>query len=200
MLVVLGALFWVLSRVAAGGEAHAFAPGHPPPHDVHLVSGQTYRLAIHDGVRAAQRSGRDPKSVACSADYGDVAPTALRLTPETSDTKATDTIASFIAPTTGNAHLACAGLPAVYVEGTGGGDASGLLVVLAAIALGVGVPLLLSGLRTRSDVARIDPTAEGALEFERDGEADVVGAGPGNDLRAQRQPGVADPQRNLGRG
>lgn len=187
VLVALGAVLWVLSRVVAGGEAHAFAPGHAPPRLVNLVANHTYRLAVHGGVGAEQRLGVPPARPSCTASPDGGQAVALRLTAETSSTKAVDTIASFQAPFTGPAHLRCGGLPAVYVEGVGS-DPSGWLLVLATIALTIGVALLLSGLRSRtgSDVERVDPPAESALQFQRDSEADVIGPRPRDDLGAER--------------
>jgi hypothetical protein len=198
VLIALGALLWVLSRVAATGEAHAFAPGHAPPRQVQLVQNHTYRLAIPGGLPAERRVGVTPSALACQAQRAGEDRVALRLTDESTSTKAVDTIASFIAPYGGAAHLTCTGLRRVYVEGVGS-DPAGLLLVLATIALAVGVPLLLSGLRARSShVERVDPAAEGAFEFSRHRKADVVGARPGDDLQAERQSGVADAERDLG--
>ncbi len=199
-LVALGALLWVVSRVVAGGEAHAFAPGHAPPRQVQLVQNHTYRLAIPGGVAAERRLDVDRSALTCYVQREGQDRLALRLTDEAADTKAVDTIASFVAPYGGRTHVSCAGLPRVYVEGTSG-DPSGLLLVLATIALAVGVPLVLSGLRARSShVAGVDPAAEGALEFARHGETDVVGAGPGGHLQAEREAGGTDAERHLGGG
>lgn len=164
VLVAVGAVLWVLSRVVAGNEAHAFAPGSAPPRLVHLVENNTYRLAVPGGVQAEQRRGVAPAQVSCRAALDGAQPVGLRLTAEATTTKAVDTIASFQAPFTGAAHISCTDLAAVYVEG-GGSDPSGVLLVLATVALTVGVALLLSGVRSRtgSGVERVDPAAESAL-------------------------------------
>lgn len=148
-LVAVGLLLWAAARFESSREHHAYAGGGaaPVPAQVHL--GATYRLSVPGGVRALKAVGVDAGTVACTATRTDGATYALRLARESADTKAEDVFASFVSPTTGRVEVTCTGLGAVYLDDAddAGFDVAGLLLVLAVVALAVGLPLLLSGLR-----------------------------------------------------
>lgn len=204
VLVALGLILWVMHHLLAGQEHHSYTSGSSPPRQVELHDGTTYWLAVPGGVAAAKKAGVDTTTLTCTAQRVGAADVPLRITVQERGTKAVDQIASFPSPLSARVHIACDGLDAVYVDNATA-DPSGYLLVLATIALAVGIPLLLSGLRRRgrggrrSDVERIDPAGERPLEFERDGETHVIVAGRGDDLGAERQAGVTDTQRHLRR-
>jgi hypothetical protein len=134
--------------VQAGRERHAYAHGGAPQQFVHLVSGHTYWLAVPGGVKHLADVGVQVSALQCTAAAAGQAPGALPVTPQQRDTKAIDQIASFVSGLTGNVHVECDGLGAVYVEGGDDGyDWSGLWLVLASVALVIGIPLTLSGRR-----------------------------------------------------
>ncbi len=149
LLVAAGLVLWGLYHAAATREQHSFTSGEAPPQNVQLHAGTTYRLGVPGGVAAELKVGVTPASLQCAAELTGGAVSRLSLTAEQTDTKATDQIASFRAPTTGPAHVACAQLSEVYVDNATS-DPSGFLLVLATAALVVGVPLVLSGLRRRT--------------------------------------------------
>jgi hypothetical protein len=204
LLVLAGLASWALYAVAARTEPHAYARGEAPPATARLVQGHTYWISIPGGVRSEARLGLDPSALQCTAAAAGRSPGALKVTPQAADTKATDQIASFVAGFSGSARIECSGIGAVYVDNAADAafDWSGFWLVLASALLVVGLPLTLAGLRSLgrgsggdpgSDVGRVDPAAEGPLEFERHREADVVVPGRGDDLDAQGQTGAPQP-------
>jgi hypothetical protein len=205
VLIVLGLLCWALYVRQAGHERHAYARGAAPPTYVHLTAGKTYRIAIHGGVSRELELHVSPSALSCTAARPGEAPGALSVTSEPApssgeDAKTTDQIATFLSQITGPVHVECQTLGAVYVDNADDAayDWSGVWLVLASIALAVGLPLALSALRL--SLRRVDPPAEGGLQLQGDRETHLVGAGAGDYLYAQWQPPVAEPERDLGRG
>ena len=149
VLVVLGAGLWLVFRLVAGTEAHAYSDG-PPPESVQIIKGHTYTLAIRGGVLAAQNLGVSPSTLRCTAASPQIGVRPLRVSPEASDTKAVNQIATFTAPVTGRVHVTCAGLGTVFVDDAvnASADHAGLALLLATIALTVGIPLTLSAVRS----------------------------------------------------
>jgi hypothetical protein len=135
-------------RVLAGTEPHSYAQG-APPEAVRLIGGHTYSLAIRGGVPTEQQLGIPPTALRCAVSGPGIGVRPLTLRPEASDTKAINQIATFVAPVTGRVHLSCAGLTAVYVDDAANApaDRAGLALLLATIALTLGIPLALSALR-----------------------------------------------------
>lgn len=149
VLLFAGLVFWGISRYIAGGEVHSFSPGAVAPTYVHVTAGRTYSVAVPGGVQTLMSQGRPIKSVQCTVNQQSQAPAPLPLTLESDTTKATDRIATFVAPSTALIHVDCPGLNQVFVDNADGQahDSSGLWLVLASIALTVGLPLTLSVLR-----------------------------------------------------
>jgi hypothetical protein len=160
LLVLVGFASWILYAVQSRGEAHSYAPGKAPPTSVRLERGHTYWLSIPDGVRGVTAAGFDPTHLRCTAARVGQAPVALSVSGESRDTKLTTRIASFIAQSTESVHIECTGIGAVYVDNATDAkyDWSGLALVLASLALAVGLPLTLSGLRSLPRPPRQEPT------------------------------------------
>lgn len=151
VLVVLGAACWVLHGVQAGYERHSYAPGRPPPTYVQVRTGHTYRISLPGGVATEAERGVSGKALRCTLAAPGSGPGALTITPLQAASRATDQIASFAAPASGRVHVACSGLGPLYIDDAADStfDWSGLLLVLAAIMLAIGVPLTLAALRRR---------------------------------------------------
>jgi hypothetical protein len=152
VLVAFASLCWILYGLSAGSTNRPYHPDGPPPSVVRLVAGQSYWLAVPDGVRAVRAAGADPARLSCTATRSGEDPGPLAVTgvvDSNGDTKFTDRIGSFVAARGGAVHVACQGIGAVYVESSDGGafDWSGVWLVLASLGLVVGAPLLLSALR-----------------------------------------------------
>jgi hypothetical protein len=153
LLVIVGIVCWALYVKQSHSQAHAYSHGANPPSYVRLVAGHTYQISIHDGVRRETELGVDPAALQCTAARPGQAPGPLRLTVEdSSTTKATNQIASFVSSITGSVQVQCAGFPAVYVDDAADAsyDWSGAWLVLASLALLAGLPLTLSLLRKMS--------------------------------------------------
>lgn len=145
-LVVLGLALWALYRFSAGGDPYAYAPGAQVPATVTLHEGHTYHLAIPGGPSALPVGPSQVGTLRCVFTRSDGGATALQLGVDSD--KATNQFAVVVAPLTGSGQVSCAGLGPVFVAGDDSPyDVSGLLLVLATIALTVGAPLLLSVLR-----------------------------------------------------
>ncbi len=171
LLVLVGFASWILYALQSRGEAHGYAPGKAPPAYVRIEQGHTYWLSIPDGVRRVTAAGLDPTKLQCTAAGRGESPGELQVTGEATDTKLINRIASFVAGFSGSVHIRCEGIGAVYVDNAAdaGYDWSGLELVVASLALAVGLPLTLSGLRGVPRRARpaaepsAEPPAESAL-------------------------------------
>lgn len=116
-------------------EHHAYAGGAAPA-AVQVTAGHTYRLSVPGGVSKAERT-ESISGVACTFTRSGVAgAVALTTYPEDDTTKATNVIATFIAPVGGRIVITCAGLASVYVDDAddSGFDWATLLLVLASLA------------------------------------------------------------------
>jgi hypothetical protein len=112
-------------------------------------------------------SGSSP-DLECAWNSAGFAAQPLRTTPESSDTKATDVIGSFVAPVTGRIHVDCQHWGSVFVPDAddASGDPSGWLLLLASLLLLVGGGTALSagwsGWLHRADRASGDAQADAA--------------------------------------
>lgn len=148
VLVLLGFLSWALYAVQSGNEAHSYAGGAPPAY-VRVTPGHTYRISIAGGLAREAQLGVQASTLQCTAAAPGQAPGALPVTAEQSTTKATDQIGSFVATFAGRVHVACDRVGPVFVDNAAdaGYDWSGAWLVLASLALLIGLPLTLSALR-----------------------------------------------------
>jgi hypothetical protein len=148
LLVLAGVACWAMYAVQSGREHRAYAHGGTPRSYVHLVAGHLYFLAVPGGVKHLDKAGVQVSALQCTAAAPGQAPGALSITSQSRDTKAIDQIASFSAVRSGYFHIECDRLGAVFVDGTKDGfDWSGLWLILASVALVIGIPLTLSGRR-----------------------------------------------------
>jgi hypothetical protein len=201
VVVIVALAVWALFVLQSNKETHSYNHGdNPPPANVELKKGATYGVALHGGVAREVARGLVPGTLQCTATKQGQAPGPLQVNAEAQGTKATDRIGWFVAEFGGRVHVECAGIGTVFIDNAedAGFDWSGVWLVLASVLLAIGLPLTLSGLRRAG--RRVDPAAAGGFEFERHGEAHMVAAGPRDDLHAQWQPPVAEPERDLGRG
>ena len=205
LIVIAGLVCWALYVRATNSEHHAYAHGGNPPTYVRIEPGVTYGIAISGGVKREVALGLPPGTLQCTAAAQGQAPGPLQVTPEeqgtdVKDIKATDRIGFFTADRGGLVHITCSGIGPVFIDNATDApyDWSGVWLVLASVLLAVGLPLTLSGLRRSG--RRVDPATARGLEFAGHGETDVVGARPGDDLYAQRQPFATETERHLGGG
>jgi hypothetical protein len=149
LLVLLGLAFWALYALESASERHAYAHGGAPRTYVQVQARHRYWLAIPGGVPSEAAADVQPGSLRCTAAAAGQAPGALAVSAEQIGTKATDQIGSFVAGFSGSVHIACDGLGTVFVDDAADAsfDWAGTWLILAVVALTVGVPLTLSGLR-----------------------------------------------------
>ena len=181
-------------RLLAGSARHSYSSGAVPPASARVTSGRSYELAAPGGVRALASRGVNPDTLSCLWSAGSAVSQKLSITVAGSGTKATDVIATFVAPTSGSISVDCLGWGAVFVDDANDAapDVAGAFLVLCVLALAVGLPLGLSAWRDGSGAG--DDDSAGAAseddEIERlvhlvhirseDGE---VGGGDGGDVR-----------------
>lgn len=178
VLLVVGAGLWLAFKLLAGTEPHSYAQGQPPE-AVQLVDGHTYSLAIRGGVPAEQQLRIPPTALRCAVSNARIGVRPLTLQPEATDTKAINQVATFVAPVSGRVHLSCAGLTAVFVDDAANApaDHAGLALLLATIALTLGVPLTLSALRSVQRSRRSSATDDDQVEGGVDGTVEDVEVG-----------------------
>jgi hypothetical protein len=156
-----------LAWVFAATESHAYAHG-PAPQTVHLTSGRQYLLSVPGGYRAlVERANlQTPQCTYAPESTGGGAALPLAVEAFGADTKATNAVAAFVAPTTGKVRVECLGWGAVYVDDAddSGFDVSTLLVAAASVALLAAVGLGLSALRGLLAEARLRTNEDEEIE------------------------------------
>lgn len=182
LLVLLGLLLLGLYRVGSVTEKHSYSAGATAPATAHLTVAKTYTLAVHGGIDALQRRGVAIISPNCRWSVGGSALQALPVAMEKADTKATNQVATFVAPATGDVHVECAGWGAVFIDDAdnASGDLAGVFLLGAVIALTLGGVLALAAARQ---------AARTASAHRSPGEDDEIQAGVDVMSRAVRPDG-----------
>ena len=155
-LLLIGLLSLGMWRVVSGSEHLVFAEGAKVPASSKVTAGHTYSLAVPGGVSAMVAHGVPEVTgqsgttlgLVCTWSVDGSANQALTLSVESLDTKATNNVASFVAPVTGDFSVSCTGWGPVFIPDANGGssDPSGLFLVLSMITLTLGASLGLSSL------------------------------------------------------
>ena len=197
VLLLVGLASWGLWRVFSGSEELPFAQSATPPSSAHVTKNKTYSLAVPGGVRAmlahgvplANSNGGQNLALHCSWSPGAGETRTLALSPESSETKAENTIAHFDAPITGNLHVDCDSWGAVFIPDADNrpSDTSGWALVLATITLTVGAGLGLSALRTTWERAQQSPAPDEYDEIEATIDVSYVGGNDGEVFGADRR-------------
>ena len=183
-LILIGLLSLGLWRVISGSEHQAFAIGATPAESYPVHEGDTYSLAVPGGVSALLKHGipkvsgqnGDTVGLTCSWSVNGSGSQALSTTPESVDTKAVTTVASFAAPVSGNMTVTCNGWGRMFIPdaASGASDPSGWFLVLSILTLTAGASLGLSA-GYRASVLRAEQRARWAAEDAADA-AGVAGA------------------------
>jgi hypothetical protein len=171
VLIGAGLVLIGLYRISSGTEHHAYSTGPVPPASAHVTAANTYHLSVPGGVKALRKRGVDVKSAECEWSVNGSGSQALAATAEGESTKATNVVASFVAPYTGDIHVDCTGWGAMYIDDADNtpADMSGWFLVSAVIALTIGAGLGLSALRSATDPDAVSGrhTARDDDEIER---------------------------------
>ena len=164
ILIVLGVLFAVLYRIDNSGENHSYSAGGKAPSYVQLTAGKQYEISARGGMKALIAAGGSAGSLNCSYTPSDGNTTShLDTTALAADTRATHTLATFIAPVSGMVRVECRALAVTYIDDADNvsGDPAGLFLLLCTISLSVGAMFGLSSLYWRPRRPLIAaPTAE----------------------------------------
>lgn len=149
-LIIAAVLFGALYRIVSGTEHHAFAKGAVALNSAHLTIGKTYTLSTAGGVKDLMARGVDVNAAQCEWSVSGSASQALAVVPAGPGTKATNVVATFVAPYTGDIHVDCLGWGPMFLDNadTTSGDYAGWLLLLATIALTGGVVLGMAALRS----------------------------------------------------
>lgn len=148
-LLLLGVGLAAAYRVISGTEHQAFSIGAVPPASSHVTEGKTYQLSIPGGVSALKKRGLNVSTPQCEWSADGSGSQVLQAAASGPDTKAINTVATFVSPITGAIHVDCAGWGAMYVDDADNApaDVAGWFLILAVIALAVGAGLGISALR-----------------------------------------------------
>ncbi|MCU1656304.1 MAG: hypothetical protein JWO57_960 [Pseudonocardiales bacterium] len=169
VLVVVGLILGALFRIVSGSEHHAYSVGAVPPAGAHVTVGNTYQLSVPGGTKALAKRGVRLDALQCEWSVDGSASQAL-TTATNASSKATNVVATFASPYTGNIRVDCTGWGAMYIDDADGapGDPAGWFLVAAIIALTIGIGLGLAALRSAADSGRYsDESAGDDDEIER---------------------------------
>ncbi len=174
ILLILGIGFGAVARLAASAEQTSYFGRSSAPQFAQVTEGRTYLLSVHGGVNALTDQGLNAASLACSY----LTPSnntlqSLKLTAEAADTKATNAVASFLAPLTGAIRVQCPSYAgAVYLDGADNApfDLAGLYLLLCIGSLFGAVVFGVSAARTAAsaplDPVPLDPVPLDPAQFE----------------------------------
>jgi len=189
-LVIAALLLGGLSRILSGTEHHAFAGGAVAPNSAHVTLGKTYTLSTPDGVKGIRARGVDVNTAQCEWSVGGSANQALVVSAAGESTKATNVVATFVAPYTGDVQVSCLGWGPMFIDNAddAGDDYAGWLLLLATITLTTGVAVGLAALRSAGLdsewAAREDDEIERLVHavHVRSEDREVTGTDPGDGL------------------
>ena len=152
-LLLSSIAFLGLWQIADDSQSHAYNPGAVPPTMVALTAGKQYQISTADGPEPLAGRHTSTLKDACTWSEGGSAPQTLAVTPVASDSRSTHVVATFIAPASGDLHIACPVWGAVWVDDADDAptDLAGLFLLLGVITLTSGVILGLTALYRRSE-------------------------------------------------
>lgn len=165
--LLAGLVALLMWHLVSSGDHLPYRDG-ATPRPAQLTKENTYSLAVPGGVRAMLRAGvptrsengTDVISLECTyARSGSAGQSRLDVTPESTSTKAENTVGQFVAPVTGQVRIACSGWGAMFVPDSDDRpyDWAGFAVLAATVLLTVGSALGLSELRRGRERPRPRP-------------------------------------------
>lgn len=149
-LVVGGLLLAALYRIVSASEHHAYSANPVPTNSAHVTLDKTYLLSTPGGVTRLTKHGVDANTPQCEWSVGGSGSQALTVSAAGGSTKATNVVATFVAPFTGDVHVDCLGWGPMFIDDADDStaDTAGWLLLLATTVLTVGVALGLAALRS----------------------------------------------------
>ena len=151
VLLMLALVLFAGSRVIAAGQRHAYDPAANPPPAYHVTAGKTYQLSSTRSVAELKKAGL-LSDLACFVTSSTGEQTPVTLASMADDDRNLHLFATMIAPSTGEIHLSCTGIPDVFLDDADNAapDRSALLVLLSIVAGLLGVIAACSGGYARS--------------------------------------------------
>jgi hypothetical protein len=154
VLLALAIVFAVLYWIENHSEHHSYNAGARAPQTVHVTKNKQYEISVPGGVKRLAAEGIPGGNVTCTYTTSTVTGSvgqALSVTALGSDTRTVHAVATFVAPVTGQIHIACAHVASVFVDDADdvSADPAGLFIVLTTIALTLAAALGLSALYGR---------------------------------------------------
>ena len=166
VLLFAGLVFAGLCRIVGGTQRHSYSPGAVPPAHAQVIENKTYQLAVPGGVHTLQDRGVDVSQLQCQWSAADSGDQLLDVSAAGADSKATNTIGTFVSPYTGAIAVDCSGWGAVFIDDAEGAapDVAGLFLVLCVLALTAGAGFALAALRGYAASSRRPRRATGEDE------------------------------------
>ncbi len=137
-----------LWRLTGATEKQPYTPDAQPPRSVMVTQGQAYSIAVPGGVPALLAAGvpvttgqnAQSPDLECDWASGGGAAESLKVTPESTSTKATNVVGSFAAPITGRITVNCQHWGTVFVPDAddASGDPSGWFLLASTVLLFAG--------------------------------------------------------------
>lgn len=154
ILVILGIAFAAIAALSASSAQSSYFDKSVPVQYASVTRDATYFVSVHGGEAALARAGLQASTFSCQyVIKGETELNPLTLTPENSDSKATNAVASFAAPITGQIQLHCASFAGhVYIDDADNSpfDLVGLYVLLCILTLTTGIGLGIAAVRSAS--------------------------------------------------
>lgn len=139
-------LLFGLAGVLTGTERHSYDGGAVAPDNVTVTQGHTYQISIPGGVETMSERNVNPAGLQCQWSSPTAGSQSLDITPEKAESKATNTIATFVSPVSGSIHVDCTSWGTVFVDDAENAspDFAGLFLVLGMFVFVLGLVLLVS--------------------------------------------------------
>ena len=169
VLLLAGLALAAAFRVISGTEHQAFAVGAVPPSSTPVTEGKTYELSVPGGVPALKKKGVDVTTAQCAWSVAGSGSQVLEVAASGADTKAINTVGTFVSPVNGSIHVDCAGWGPMYIDDADNtpSDVAGWCLVLGVIALAVGAGLGVSAMRMASEASARSRAARDDEQVER---------------------------------
>lgn len=146
--LLAGVVCLALWRLVGATERQPYAPDAQPRRSVMVTQGQAYSIAVPGGVPALLAAGvpmttgqsQQSPDLECDWTSDGGAAESLKVTPESTSTKATNLVGSFAAPISGRITVDCQHWGTVFVPDADDapGDRSGWLLLASTVLLFAG--------------------------------------------------------------
>ena len=140
LLLVAAMLYFTLFAVSKSTGHHGYDSGRAPA-SVKVTAGKQYQLSVRGGRAALTSRGVSADQPSCSWSTGGGSGQPLAVKPLPADSRSVNVVATFVAPTSGQVRIDCAGWGSILVDDSDDSafDRTGLFLLLAITALAIGL-------------------------------------------------------------